>query len=96
MLLVVCMSCKNDDSQEDLFESTATILGFDMTLCGCCGGWIIDINGEEAGQRFSDLPQNSTIDLQNATFPLTVQLNWSDSNEYCGNGITIESIELVE
>ena len=94
--IVFLISCNNDDDSQVEFESTATISGLDMATCACCGGWIIDINGQEPGKRFSELPQNSNIDLQNSTFPLTVQLNWSESNEYCGNGITIESIELVE
>jgi len=93
--LIIFTNCSNDDL-EAKFESTATISGFDVTLCACCGGWVIDINGQEADKRFSELPQNSNIDLQNSTFPLSVQLNWSESNEYCGAGIIIESIELVE
>ena len=94
--LVVFTSCSDDDDSQNQFESTATISGFDLSLCACCGGWIIDINGQEPDKRFSELPQNSNIDLQNATFPLFVQLNWSESNDYCGNGIIIESIALVE
>ncbi|MDC1324684.1 hypothetical protein N8216_01475 [Flavobacteriaceae bacterium] len=93
---ILFTSCSNDDDSQAQFESTAIISGLDMTLCGCCGGWIIDINEQELGKRFSQLPQNSNIDLQNSTFPLSVQLNWSESNEYCGQGITIESIDLIE
>ncbi|WP_298238419.1 hypothetical protein [uncultured Algibacter sp.] len=93
--LLMFTSCINDDELEGQFESSATISGFDMTLCACCGGWIIDIDGQEPDKRFSELPENSNIDLQNSTFPLSVKLNWSESNEYCNNGITIESIELV-
>lgn len=95
--LVFFINCSsNDDNSETQFESSATIAGLDMAQCACCGGWIININGEDADKRFSELPQNSNIDLENATFPLSVQLNWSGSNEYCGNGITIQSIELTE
>lgn len=94
LLFADCAS--DDDSSLVQFESTATISGFDMTLCACCGGWIINIDGEYSDKRFSELPQNSNIDLQNSTFPITVRLNWTESEEYCGNGITIESIELDE
>jgi hypothetical protein len=93
--LIIFISFNENESQTQ-FESTATISGLDMTLCACCGGWVININGQESEKRFSELPQNSNIDLQNATFPLSVQLNWSESDEYCGKGISIESIELVE
>jgi len=96
--LILLTSCNSDDdnSTEQEFESTALISGFDMTLCACCGGWIIDIDGEESENRFSELPQNSDIDLETAEFPISVNLNWTESNEYCGQGITIEFLELIE
>ena len=94
--IIVLISCDNDDDSQVTFESSAEILGIDMTLCMCCGGWLINIDGEESIKRFSELPQNSNIDLQNSTFPITVQLNWTETMEHCGNRITIDSIKLVE
>ena len=94
--ILILTSCNNDDDTELEFESTALISGFDMTLCACCGGWIINIDEEEAGKRFYELPQDSDIDLETAVFPISVKLNWTASNDYCGNGIVIESIELIE
>jgi len=90
-------SCKNDDdnSGEEL-ESTAEIKGLDLTLCACCGGWIIDIDGEEPDKRFISLPAESDIDLNMDDLPISVKLNWVESDDYCGKGITIQSIELVE
>ena len=93
-LLTNCNS--DDDSTKQEFESTAVISGFDLTLCACCGGWIINIDGEESENRFSELPQNSSINLENVEFPISIKLNWTESNEYCGKGITIESLELIE
>jgi len=91
------MSCDNNaDNTEVEFESTATIIGFDPGNCGCCGGIFININGQEPNKRFTDLPQNSNIDLQNPRFPIFVQLNWSESDSFCGTGITIELIEKIE
>lgn len=95
----IVLSCSNNDEDDNTsmqFQSTATISGFDMTLCGCCGGWIINIDNEVSDKRFSTLPQDSNIDLENSTFPINVQLNWTESDDYCGNGITIDSIELAE
>ncbi|PKV48876.1 hypothetical protein ATE84_0891 [Aquimarina sp. MAR_2010_214] len=93
--LIFLTSCNSDDDEPE-FESTALISGFDMTLCTCCGGWIIDIDGEESENRFSELPQNSGINLETVEFPISVKLNWTKSNEYCGQGITIESLKLIE
>lgn len=92
--ILLFSNCKK--KSQDQFESSATISGFDPTLCSCCGGWKINIIGEQTDLRFSELPENSSIDLANETFPLSVNLNWSESDEYCGNGITIESIEIIE
>ena len=95
--LIFLTSCNSDDdNSETEFESTALISGFDMTLCACCGGWIIDIDGEESEDRFSELPENSGINLETVEFPISVKLNWTESNEYCGQGIIIESLELIE
>ena len=96
IVIGLLMNCNTDDNTEIEFESTAKILGFDMTLCGCCGGWIISIDGNDSNLRFSELPKESNIILENAEFPLLVKLNWSESNDYCGRGISIESIDLIE
>jgi len=97
LTLAIFTNCNNDDDTSQMeFESTATISGLDLTLCGCCGGWVIDIEGQEETKRFDELPENSIIDLPNTTFPISVQLNWSESESYCGRGITIESIELAD
>lgn len=97
LTLGLLSSCNTDDDVSQMeFESTATISGFDLTLCACCGGWVIDIEGQEEVKRFDELPESSTIDLSNTTFPISVQLNWSESESYCGRGITIESIELID
>lgn len=91
-------SCNNDDDNDSeiKFESTATITGLDLTLCACCGGWIIDIDGEDPDKRFTELPKDSNINLDVDALPISVELNWSESDEYCGKGITIESIKSLD
>lgn len=76
------------------FESSGDILGFDMTMCACCGGWIIRLDGDSTDYRFDTLPAGANIDLNTATFPLPVNLNWSSNSNYCGNRMTIDAIEL--
>ena len=92
--------CSNDDDNSEIeFESTAEIKGLDLTLCACCGGWIIEIDGDGTDRRFIELPEDSDIDLDSIAddgLSISVKLNWSESDEYCGNGITIESIELIQ
>ncbi len=90
-LISTSFYCSNND---DNFESSAKIIGFDASFCACCGGWLIEIDENENLKRFDVLPKNATIDLQNATFPLLVNLNWTKTDTYCGNGIIIDNIEL--
>ncbi len=88
-----------------VYESTAKIVGRDMKLCGCCGDWkiIIDNMVYPANiplpfiHQFEYLPTNSNINLETATFPLNVKINWSVDNNTCNgeNGrIVIDDIAL--
>lgn len=90
--LIVFISCTNDDTSIK-YEAKAKIIGSDVGMCACCGGYLIRIEGEEVLKNFSELPKNSNIDLQNADFPIDVNLNWTTSNEVCSNFIIITDIE---
>lgn len=94
--LILYVSCESDDKGEAEFESTAIISGFDLALCACCGGYIINIEGEESENRFSELPQNSDINLESVTFPISINLNWTESEEYCEKGVIVDSFEIIE
>ncbi|MDO5988041.1 hypothetical protein Q4Q39_11560 [Flavivirga amylovorans] len=97
LIITLCslfLSCKNDDDSTKIqYESTAIIKGQDLTLCACCGGWVIEIDDITPDYRFEMLPENSNIDLQKATFPINVKLNWEVDNT-CG-GITRIIIEDI-
>jgi len=95
-LIGISINCNNDNSTDVLeLKSTAEIIGQDIALCLCCGDWIIKIDNEQNNYQFISLPQDSNIDLQNATFPVSVKLNWSfDKNSSCSNHIIINKIEL--
>lgn len=80
-------SCKKDDE----YQSDGIITGQDLSLCGCCGGWFIEI--DNTTYRFYELPQGSDFTLDNATFPVTVKLNWKMMDNAClGDEILIEDI----
>jgi len=91
-LSIILFSCSKDD--EIKFESSAKITGYDMRKCACCGGWLIEIEDIKAVKHFDNLPENSQIDLQNTTFPLSVNINWTETDTYCGNGVIIDDITL--
>jgi hypothetical protein len=107
LLTFFTISCNKSEVVETkpatVYEATGTITGQDMSLCACCGGWIITIDNfvqstmnPPIRHRFYNLPASSTINLATATLPLNVKFNWTDSN-ICGgqNGvIIIDEIEL--
>jgi hypothetical protein len=87
--LLVIASCSMG---EDEFRSNGTITGYDTRECVCCGGYFIDI--DKATYRFFDLPRNSNIDLDSATFPIYVKLDWAiDPNACLGDEIIVSRIE---
>jgi len=91
-LSLILFSCSKDDDIK--FESAAKITGYDMRKCVCCGGWLIEIDERKVANHFDKLPKSSSIDLQNTKFPVLVNLNWTKTDTYCGNGIIINNIEL--
>ena len=89
-LVITLLCCKTDDIK---YQSEGLILGPDLRMCACCGGWLITI--ETITYRFDSLPRKSNIDLQKATFPMKVLLNWSFSNNSACSENPIEIQEIV-
>jgi hypothetical protein len=100
MLLIslIILPCCNDKDDEDLslikFESTAKILGRDTAICACCGNWILKIDGIDNTYQFVTLPANSNINLDTATFPISVKMNWSVDESSTCKFVVVEAIEL--
>jgi hypothetical protein len=81
------ISCKKDPQT----EYNGKIIGYDLTMCACCGGIIIDI--DKAQYRFDSLPLNSDIDLSKDTFPIYVVVSWHKKAAQClGDEIIIDKI----
>lgn len=86
ILLLMSAGCEKDDD-----FSTAQILGADMALCPCCGGWLIKIDNKT--YRFFNLPEDSNIDLETEIFPIDVSLEWTKDTSGClGDEILIFEI----
>ena len=82
-------------TQKIEFQSEGTITGPDMRLCPspCCGGW--DILIDSVNYTFSELPENSGIDLNNEKFPLKVRVVWSLDTTFNCNHIFIRWIRII-
>ncbi len=90
-LVLILMAC----TKENDYKSVGTITGIDGTMCGCCGGGIINIDG---GRYLIDsMPKNSGFDLSKETFPITVKLDWQLINNECSffGRIAVQRIKKI-
>ena len=76
-LIIGSVGCQKPTTSD--FQSTGLITGVDAKMCACCGGYYIQI--DNVTYEFETLPAGSNIDLQNATFPIMVKLDWQLSTK---------------
>ncbi len=89
ILLFNILSCSSDVNE---FKDDGTITGYDVRECACCGGYFIDIR--KVTYRFFELPVNTNFNLDSASFPVYVRLDWTKNVNSClGDEITILRIE---
>ena len=83
-LTLLTGACKKAD--EPLFD--AVITGNNQALCPCCGGLMINFNGETRPYTGDfKLIQNTDAELgisANDTFPLYVKVSWTPLSGGCG------------
>ena len=91
--VVVFFTACSEEVTND-FSDIGIITGEDMRRCMCCGGWFININSET--YRFTELPDDSDLDLFSEEFPLQVKVDWApDENSCLGDEIIIEKIDII-
>ena len=90
--LFIVFACTKEDND---YRSVGTITGIDGTMCGCCGGWIINI--EDGRYLIDSMPDDSSLDLTTETFPVTVKLDWQLVNNGCSafNRIIVQRIKKI-
>lgn len=93
LILCLCTSCGRDNTTILPMESIGIITGMDLRKCACCWGWLVDINNTT--YKFDKIPANSSLDLNNLTFPTFVKIKWRDAQDGC-KGQLIEVIEIVK
>src|SRR5665647_3389097 len=91
-LVFIMMACTKEG---DDYKSVGTITGIDGTMCGCCGGWIINI--EDVRYLIDSMPDNSSLNLAEELFPVTVKLDWQLVNNGCSffGRITVQRIKKI-
>ncbi len=93
IFLFIFTACNNDDDQTTTYDSVGLITGVDIGTCACCGNWRIEIEDEPDIRQFVDLPSNSEIELSTASFPISVSLNWNETDFVCDFILITEIIE---
>ena len=71
-ILIIGFSACN--KEKDYYSSTGIITGFDYTKCGCCFGWMINI--DSTIYLLDSIPSSSNINLKETLLPLSVKLDW--------------------
>lgn len=90
LFVFLAVACTKED-----YRSIGTIVGIDYTKCACCGGWQILI--DDTMYLIDAIPDNSDLDLEKETLPVTVKLDWHLVNNGCSafNRITVERIKEI-
>lgn len=70
LLLFSCMPKK----QEQYYQAAGTITGYDLTMCACCGGYLVKMEGNDSVYRFYHFPGGTDIDSTH--FPTKVKFNY--------------------
>ena len=73
--MVFMAACRKED---DVVETNAKIIGADMRLCACCGGWWFDIQGDTL--RAMDLPADFVAQIDQNAYPISVLIRWDREN----------------
>ncbi len=90
---VFLLSC--DTPRFNLLDK-GVIYDIDNRYCGCCGGYLIEIEDETYG--IDKFPDTSEIKLEEIDLPVKVMLKWEIDSSRCSSGgyfwINVEKIEI--
>ncbi len=90
IIVIGFSSCNGSDAE---LQSKGTILSLDTSECACCGGYLIEIDGESNIYNIITLPEGNDLNIDNASYPLDVRLNWDQNvSRFCSNQITVSAI----
>jgi hypothetical protein len=93
LILFSCNKESEDNKGNEEYNSIGTITGFDATKCGCCWGWIINIENEN--YIIQSIADDSSLNLTLESLPVTVMLDWQVNITGCTNKITVQRIKKI-
>jgi hypothetical protein len=84
--------------EKEKYKSTGIITGYDYRKCysPCCGGYLIDIGGNQYHFEKADLPDE--FKFNDEKLPLSVELDWNPGIVVCSTTkwITITKIRALK
>lgn len=85
VLVLVSVVLLNSCTKEKDYDYEGTLEGPDLTLCACCGGIRLTIDGMAAtySYRVDTLPYISWQQLSSLTYPRRIKFNYTESSD-CG------------
>ena len=88
-LFTLLLSC----SDSPIIWSKGTITGPDYSMCACCGGWFVEIEGQKL--LMQEWPEKAKLQPDALTFPQDVKLIWTIPEDPClSNIIIVKQIRL--
>lgn len=77
------------DKKYDYTES-AQIIGYDGTMCGCCGGYMVKSSEDYSMGYYlaRTLPSSAGIS-PTSSFPINVEINYTKDDKTCDKVITV-------
>ncbi len=88
-IVLFLAACNKNDAGE-IKRSAGIITGFDGSKCYCCWGWIVEI--DNVIYKFDKIPPSSSVDLNNISYPVPVNIEWRPSAKNCSIRIEVISI----
>jgi hypothetical protein len=75
LLFASIISCSDGEQK---CPKTGKVVGYDYTMCACCGGWLVSFEGETF--RFYSVPdEEGLVDWINSYgFPITIRFDYQD------------------
>jgi len=80
VIIVVALSC----SKEECVYTPATILGYDLRLCACCGGLMVDLGDDNTNDVYQWYQKNDDLGVTyEDIFPLNVKIKYHHLVQTC-------------
>ena len=98
VLMSCCDGC--DDDSDHIAPppkgfSVGKIYGYDMTDCGCCGGYIVKIKNRDYKFFDDDVSGSNPLTGMDIQYPLYVYLKWTIKSEECQDRILVQELQLA-